>query len=56
MDSLNRFDSIGEFFFDFGVEKMGFDGKQWLVNGREQSISGSIVINAAALDPMKYFL
>ena len=37
----------GEFFFDFGVEKMGFDGKQWLINGREQSISGSIVINAA---------
>ena len=37
----------GEFFFDFGVEKMKFDGKQWLVDGGQQSISGSVIINAA---------
>ncbi len=37
----------GEFYFDFGIEKLRFDGKQWLVDGGKQSITGSIIINAA---------
>ena len=37
----------GEFFFDFCIEKFGFDGKQWLVDGGKQSITGSMIINAA---------
>ena len=37
----------GEFYFDFDIEKLRFDGKQWLVDGVKQSITGSNVINAA---------
>ena len=37
----------GEVFFDFSIEKFGFDEKRWLVDGAKQSITGSIIINAA---------
>ena len=37
----------GELFFDFSIRKFGFDEKRWLVDGAKQSITGSIIINAA---------
>jgi D-arginine dehydrogenase len=37
----------GGFFFDFSLEHLGFDGKQWLLSGGKQSITGTIIINAA---------
>ena len=37
----------GEFIFDSSIEHFGFDGKQWLLGGGEQSITGTIIINAA---------
>lgn len=37
----------GEVFFDFSIRKFGFDEKRWLVDGAKQSITGSIIINAA---------
>ncbi len=37
----------GEIFFDFSIRKFGFDEKRWLVDGAKQSITGSIIINAA---------
>ena len=37
----------GEVFFDFSIEKFGFDEKRWLVYGAKQSVTGSIIINAA---------
>ena len=37
----------GEVFFDFSIEKFGFDEKRWLVDGAKQSVTGSIIINAA---------
>ena len=37
----------GEIFFDFSIEKFGFDEKRWLVEGAKQSVTGSIIINAA---------